>query len=264
VPDLTDFERELAIAWDRDHLAVYGDHLQAIGDPRGELIAIDLAGRPAESAARREELELRWLNELPRGARTGLVTECGFITSVVLSDAAAVAALVASPYAHQLRGITLHGATQALIAALRPLPLLDQLAILDDGDLPSKPLVPDPSAFIAATPRLDKLDVDGRRIFGELHHPTVHTLRISGIDAIASIAGRGAPLDRITTLEYALHRSSRYDHLAPTDDLDPLPAASPCSPTSMSRATSPASTRRITSAVNSIASPGCGGRSCRR
>ena len=39
-----DLERALQSSWDRDHLAVYGDALQARGDPRGELIAIDLAG----------------------------------------------------------------------------------------------------------------------------------------------------------------------------------------------------------------------------
>jgi uncharacterized protein (TIGR02996 family) len=32
---------------DRDVLAVYADHLQSIGDPRGELIALQVAGKPA-------------------------------------------------------------------------------------------------------------------------------------------------------------------------------------------------------------------------
>jgi hypothetical protein len=37
-----DLEAALAANFDRAHLAVYGDYLLSIGDPRGELIAIDL------------------------------------------------------------------------------------------------------------------------------------------------------------------------------------------------------------------------------
>ena len=68
-----ELERELAITWSRDHLAVYADHLQALGDPRGELIAIDLAGRPAASEGRRAQLVATWLADLPAGGDTATV-----------------------------------------------------------------------------------------------------------------------------------------------------------------------------------------------
>ena len=35
-------EASLRARWDRETLAVYADHLEAIGEPRGELISIDL------------------------------------------------------------------------------------------------------------------------------------------------------------------------------------------------------------------------------
>jgi len=38
-----DLESALRAAWSAADLAVYADHLQAIGDPRGEIIALDLA-----------------------------------------------------------------------------------------------------------------------------------------------------------------------------------------------------------------------------
>jgi hypothetical protein len=63
VAELAKLEAALAANWDRDLLAVYGDYLQSIGDPRGELIAIDLAGKVNELAARRHELFAQWLGE---------------------------------------------------------------------------------------------------------------------------------------------------------------------------------------------------------
>ena len=61
--DLAELERALAADWTREQLAVYGDYLQSLADPRGELIAIDLAGRSEERAARKRELVVEWLGE---------------------------------------------------------------------------------------------------------------------------------------------------------------------------------------------------------
>jgi hypothetical protein len=60
-----ELEAALAASWSRELLAVYGDYLQSIGDPRGELIAIDLHvadhGPSAELAARKISLAGTWL-----------------------------------------------------------------------------------------------------------------------------------------------------------------------------------------------------------
>src|SRR5258705_9254400 len=53
--------------WDRGTLAVYADVLQAHGDPRGELIAIDLAieanGPTPQLDVRRRQLLFAWLGD---------------------------------------------------------------------------------------------------------------------------------------------------------------------------------------------------------
>jgi uncharacterized protein (TIGR02996 family) len=51
--------------WDRAALAVYADHLTAAGDPRGELIALELEvedyGTTVEIDARRRVLLVEWI-----------------------------------------------------------------------------------------------------------------------------------------------------------------------------------------------------------
>jgi hypothetical protein len=76
---LAELEAALAANWDREHLAVYGDYLQSIGDPRGELIAIDLDGR--DHGERKHELIERWLRAdvVPLLRLVGTV-EYGFLT----------------------------------------------------------------------------------------------------------------------------------------------------------------------------------------
>jgi hypothetical protein len=62
---LAELEAALAASFDRAQLAVYGDYLQSLGDPRGELIAIDLHvaehGPDERSTARKNLLVGEWL-----------------------------------------------------------------------------------------------------------------------------------------------------------------------------------------------------------
>lgn len=57
---LEELASQLRARWDRDLLAVYGDLLMMRGDPRGELIALDLeleaCGSTPELEARRTRL----------------------------------------------------------------------------------------------------------------------------------------------------------------------------------------------------------------
>lgn len=67
-----ELEAAVRVAWDREAIAVYADHLQAIGDLRGELVAIDLrideGNVDAAITARREQLIAEWFGaELPPG-----------------------------------------------------------------------------------------------------------------------------------------------------------------------------------------------------
>lgn len=217
---LAELERALAMTWDRDQLAVYGDQLEALGDPRGELIAIDLAGRPAASEGRRAQLAAAWFRDLPE-----LEVDHGF----VVADVTNVEPLLASKYAPYLRSLSITGPGDVIADAVsrigeQPLPFLDHLALHHGGDIPRTPLVPAEHAakLVAATPNLTRLTVNGRRVFGELVHPRATTITMLGLDAIASLASKGPALP-VHTLTLAFHRTSFLDHLPPP--ADPLVSA---------------------------------------
>jgi len=94
----SEIEAELAEEFDLEQLAVYADVLQTEGDPRGELIALDLANSDAD----REALLVRWLG--PVLAAT-VDTELGFITD----NEEQLAAWIAHPAAHYVRGASITG-----------------------------------------------------------------------------------------------------------------------------------------------------------
>jgi len=216
-----ELERELATAWSRDLLAVYADHLQGTGDPRGELIAIDLAGRPAASEGRRAQLVATWLADLP--AADNVDVDHGFL-AIELRNPDAVEAALASKFGPQIRTLTVTGPGDVIAEAVKRiaahrLPLLARLVLNHGGDVPRTPLVASATAdeLTAATPYLARLEVNGRRVFGQFVHPHVATLVVSGFDALASLSGRGAALP-IETLDFAFHRTSLLDHLPPPAD----------------------------------------------
>ena len=64
-----DLERALADQFDAEHLSVYGDYLQSIGDPRGDLIAFDLS--ELDDARRRDQLIAEWLGGDPNAILPG-------------------------------------------------------------------------------------------------------------------------------------------------------------------------------------------------
>jgi hypothetical protein len=103
---IDDLEAVLAASWTDDTLAIYGDHLQTIGDPRGDLIAIDrhLATTPATPellAQRQHRLEV-WLGFDPK-AWPETRFDHGFL------DAAGdeVARVLLYDVARYLRGLTI-------------------------------------------------------------------------------------------------------------------------------------------------------------
>ena len=75
-----DLEEALAACWNLDDLTVYADLLLAEGDPRGELIALDLAPQPddADWHARRAAVLAKWLGS-SLAARVRNLVSFGFI-----------------------------------------------------------------------------------------------------------------------------------------------------------------------------------------
>src|SRR5882724_9755150 len=114
-------EAALAVSWDRETLAVYADHLMSEGDPRGELIVLDLelATRSTpELVARRASLLSGWLGRLvpsdPHTAWVGDSFRFGFLEDLVLDErdsmhAQRLASILESPLAPYLKRVTVRG-----------------------------------------------------------------------------------------------------------------------------------------------------------
>ena len=197
-------EAQLAASWDAAHLAIYGDALQAVGDPRGELIAIDLrtAASPApELASRRRAL----LDALVGGhvVRRFDATrfEYGFVETIRIPSLssgheAAFLDLLGSPLGPYLRRVEISGAAahvrqHVALLARAPQRWLLSLAIRLDDSYGSRAVGPIISkrataALIAATPRLERLSVESfgigpgprRPVFAAFDHPTVRDVRL--------------------------------------------------------------------------------------
>jgi hypothetical protein len=191
-----ELEAALVAYWNHDDLSVYADHLLAQGDPRGELIALDLAPAPnnADWVARRRAVITRWLgNEL--GLRAYGVIKHGFIHD--LDDGKGLGTLTAplldSPAGTYVRSFASRGpatkvrATLARLAA-RERPWLTRLFVAVRSGPMREPSVNPATgdALVAATPRLQELDVRGRRVFGDLAHPTLRRLHLSNHDSVAN------------------------------------------------------------------------------
>src|SRR5262249_10528860 len=131
---------------------------QTLGDPRGELIALDLHG-VGSGVARRRELLLAWLGGGIRVWRddadgmwyagdpdhTWATFDRGFMEIVLVAEhgdapVAAVRGLLASPAGPYLRRMSIAGSDDSLRTVLtdlaaRPRPWLRYLAIRDERDL---------------------------------------------------------------------------------------------------------------------------------
>ena len=196
----SEIEAELAEELDHEQLAVYADILQTEGDPRGELIALDLA----HSDADREALLVRWLG--PALAAT-VDTELGFITGICLDNEEQLAAWLAHPAAHYVRGASIMGAQYWIGHAAQQLAersgrWLTQLSLRVTG---WGPMANDIVAkFFAAMPRLERLEVWGQGVLGEVGHPHVKSLRVTGEAAIRSLLYSGpARFPSVVALDFA-------------------------------------------------------------
>jgi hypothetical protein len=213
-------EEALLAAWDRDTLAVYADHLQAEGDPRGELIALDLqieaTGNNVELSKRRTSLVFAWLGSLVpvdnvHASWVGDSLRFGFVEDLQIdgNDPSAVARLeqvLESPAGPYVRGVTLAGNAAALEGALRTLAehehaWLTQMSI---GTWNQTVIATDVAqqAF-AKMPRLKSLELRPWAAFSPLSHPTIEKLAIRG-EAVYRALGDGAKFDAVTELELDL------------------------------------------------------------
>lgn len=89
---MSELERSLAASWDLDTLAVYADHLQRRGDPRGGLMALDLSPAPEDTGWKnqRQVLLVACLGDA-RGVRVACLDLCSVPTDWWSDDLAASA-----------------------------------------------------------------------------------------------------------------------------------------------------------------------------
>lgn len=215
-----ELEAELARAWTIDNLAVYGDHLLALGDPRGELIAVDVHvarhGRTPELQHRRRRALRTWLG-LPaeidptRGIWEGVKFAFGFVDELRAETTLAVLRGPAGPF---VRGLSLLKRPHAIgwmldELAARPRPWLERLTIVPrlKGQPPTSVWSIDPGSFVAppelvaALPRLGRLELAGHRLLRGFPHPGVTSLRVDGIDAFLPILEPSAAMPAVVELE---------------------------------------------------------------
>jgi hypothetical protein len=188
-----ELEQALLTRWDRETLLVYADVLLSAGDPRGELIVLDLEaeerGMTPELAQRRRKALYEWLGGATiRGRpvheasfRYGFATDffaTGDHTSQATDYLDALFDSAAGPY---VRGVTvsvgnpsdLGAAFMAL--AREPHPWLERLEfrVVEPGPWVTDAQV---AALIASTPRLHTLAVFGAHAVGAFRHPSVRKL----------------------------------------------------------------------------------------
>jgi hypothetical protein len=210
-----EIEQALAEEFDAEHLSVYGDYLQSIGDPRGELIALDL--NEVDAPDRRDALAREWLGDGAGELLEVATIEHGFVADLYLDGGDERTArwlddVLAGPGGPYLRGVTLRGSgawARAAVARLaaRPHAWLQRLSIQTiDGT--STPAIDGAlaSALARATPRLQQLEVCGHAVFGELSHDALRSLCVTGYDAVGTLFGGGvAALPELAVLDLAFH-----------------------------------------------------------
>ncbi len=219
---MDELEASVRASWSREAIAVYGDHLQAIGDPRGELVAIDLrideGGGSAEVRARRIELVAAWFGDrLPPGiVRHGFVD----VDATSATPDSQLALALGGPGAAYVRSVAIAGPPELLHRALTmlveaPRPWLTRL-VLRQWNEGRGPTIDHAACdrLARALPHLRELEVDGRRVLGELVHPALRRMRVSGFDAVASLVDAGEAVD-IEELDFALHCHYANEHAAP-------------------------------------------------
>jgi len=200
-----ELEADLLANWAPAQLAVYGDFLQTEGDPRGELIAIDLAGvATPERDVRRSELltaivggsALSWLHRYVR-----FKLELGFV-DMKLGEVGrgaghdAEQALLDGPLGRYLRTVTIAGGEAHIRAGVANLACrhhrwLRTLSIhyKTSASRSLKPIISrkQTAALIAATPNLETLEVDrdvfhydgpARPVFTGFVHPNVRAPKL--------------------------------------------------------------------------------------
>lgn len=221
-----DLEAALRARPDDAALLVYADYLQSEGDPRGELIALDL--RPPSMSmqsveVRRGQLLHTWLGDdieitfdveqqlwyAGELDATYATFDMGFLDLHVADEVSAdveVPRLLSSPAGAYLRRLSLRGPSallEPLLEALaaRPRAWLQHLAIarVHESSWLASPALS--ARLVGATPNLEVLDLLGARLLDGFAHPRIRELGLTGTESIDLVDG--PPLAALHTIDFA-------------------------------------------------------------
>jgi hypothetical protein len=216
-------------SWTDDHLAIYADRLIALGDPRGELISVELAMRSDSApalASRHAALVTACFGDLrstaidefrsTRGVGERAAVHRGFL-ELAIEAAYDVRKLFNARNGRYLRSIEIRGdsptvRTSLLMLSIRPLKWLDSISATvqprsrHDATLEAD----DAESLFSAAPNLTTLAVDGRRVLAVTELP-VRRLRLSELDSIAfETAPQLAELELAPTQRLDIDELSRF------------------------------------------------------
>jgi hypothetical protein len=229
---LAEIEAALAANPTPELLAGYGDALHALGDPRGELIAIDLRvaahGPSAELAARKRELIDGWLGaELAARVLEIGAVDCGFVDIPWGLKAVEVERMLSHEGLHgALRTFALEDSDAGLcrgldlVCAARP-PWLEHVQVVryEDGFDPAlrdQIAIDDDRArtLVARFPRLRALTLAGPNVFDELVHDGVRAICLYDHDSVGSLLRAGRPWASLVELDLQLFEPPGPEMLA--------------------------------------------------
>ncbi len=193
-------------------LGVYADELQQQGDPRGELIALDLLPATTVDKARFAALAASWLGPLAEHPnvriRFGLLA-----VSVSDTEPHLLQEVLASPAGRYLASVSIFGNVFTVRGALSRLadgarPWLGALRVI----VPSTPVgtsfaMPVISQdlvaqLVEAAPALYMLSIAGTCVLRDFAHPKLRALSVQGHEALGALTGVGEPLAGVTDLEF--------------------------------------------------------------
>ncbi len=225
-----ELEAALRADWNDDVLSVYADHLQSLGDPRGELIAFDLDGDDGELAIRRSgelirmwlgsDLEIWWEPANRRWyaghkeAGPWIVANYGLLEVTHSANPGEQLSETLQEFLHSAASRFVHRCSfsadtpdlRRAIASLtsQERPWLRALCVrrLDRRD---EPALPDTTPFGTTLQNLTHLELAGHRVLDDFDHAGVTALVVTG-PAISLAAG--PPLSSVKTLDFAFEPGS--------------------------------------------------------
>jgi hypothetical protein len=218
---LAQLEAALHISFDPPTLAVYADALQAAGDPRGEIIALEIALANEWTLAqydRHHRCVLAWLRKVPcpgDGRWRPSQFAHGLLRTAVFHNPDELEVLLAGPVGRYVRELCIVGLSEFIdemigIMAAHALPWLRHLAIARLGG--ERPITDRQWAALAAVaPQLRELTLRGPGIVASPGPPAIRSVVLGRGDCL--VVG-SQPMRSITALgieQGADYESGRAD-----------------------------------------------------